>query len=166
MVKVAAYDEQSLSSKMASVNDTMSKYSTSEPEDLRLKAAKLQVMLKLYNGLNGGLWGGATAVDETDIDGKFQIKLPHDGKFAFFAFTKRQTPLGNEPYLFFKRCSFTGAGDYKIEMNNTDEEISDYTSDWAEEYKALKFNEMSDYDWQSDVLFWIMKGNYGLQYSR
>jgi hypothetical protein len=159
-VTIAAYDEHSLSNGMAFVNGII-KYNT-EDEQSRLQAIKRLMMGNLNNGLDGSLWGGATTLAQTDIDGKFQIKLPHVGAFAFFAYTKRQTPFGTEPYLFFQRILFRGAGDYTIEINNNDEKISDYTSDWVDEYKTEKFNERSDLDWQKDILYWIMKGSYGL----
>jgi hypothetical protein len=150
MVTVAAYDEQ---------------YLTERGTPVALEVAQAEVNLKF--GLNAikNSWYGAICTAQTDIDGKFQLRFPHAGNVAFFAFAKRQTPSWNEPYLFFKRMKFDDTGDYTIEINNNDDTISDYTSDWDDEYKTVKFNETSDFIWQRDMLVRIMRANYGLQYS-
>jgi len=133
-------------------NDLLDK----NPTEVLKDGVRLKVMLALNNGFD--LWGGAITTATTDRDGKFHVKLPHDGHYAFIAITSRQVYTKNERYIFYDKTLFSGAGKYSLEINNSSEVIGDYTKYWSEETKQ----ETSDLDLLKGCLTWVMQGAYGL----
>jgi hypothetical protein len=167
MVKVAVYEESFISNKMAAINETIK----NEIKDLPAKSkqgqleneAKLMVVLdlKVLNLVNDEpIWGEAIATSETDKDGKFHVTLPNSGHYALFAVTSRRSLAGQERYIFFSREWLAQRGStYTIDLNNQNEQIGQYAQYLTKDI----IDETSDLDLLKDVLFWLMKGNYGLE---
>lgn len=139
------------------------KDSIKDPVDLLENEAKLKVVLdlKVLSLANDEpIWGGAVATALTDKDGKFHIALPQGGDYALFAVTSRRSLAGQERFVFFRRLLLKSGYSYPtVDLNNQHEEVSEYTTGWPNEMR----NEESDLKLLKDVLFWLMKGNYGLE---
>jgi hypothetical protein len=133
-----------------------------DPVDVLRNLAELRVVLdlKVLNLENDEpLWGGAVATAVTDKDGKFKLTIPDTGSYALFAVTSHRAFATQERYIFYRRVLLRKmGGSYTIDLNNEYEQVTDYTTGWFKETIART----KDLDLLKDVLFWIMKGNYGL----
>jgi hypothetical protein len=158
---LAAYQKESANGSGEAISQAY-KDLVKDPVEVLRDEAKLKVILdlKVISLANDEpIWGEAIAVSVTDKDGKFHVTLPDAGHYALFAVTSRNSLAGQERYIFFRRawlseCSST----YTLDLNNQYEQVSDYTKWWSTESR----NETSDLDVLQGVLFWLMKGCYGL----
>ena len=158
---LAAYQKESANGSGEAISQAYKDLVKDPVEELRDEAIlKVILDLKVISLANDEpIWGEAIAVSVTDKDGKIHVTLPDAGHYALFAVTSRNSLAGQERYIFFRRawlseCSST----YTLDLNNQYEQVSDYTKWWSTESR----NETSDLDVLQGVLFWLMKGCYGL----
>ena len=164
MVKVAAYEDEFISKKMAFLNESITKQRQSSPPMSAKQIAdetRIRTLLALNESKTGiETWGGAVATAVTDKDGKYSMTLPHTGHYSFFSITGRQSPVGNERYIFFRRGNLDASfSTYTVDLNNDYEEVSKYTDGWTDETR----NSFDDQTIFQDVIGWIMTREFGLQ---
>ncbi len=161
MVKVAAYEDEFISNKIATLNGDITQERQSSPPMSAKQIAddtRIKTLIALNNGsLN--LWAGAVATAVTDKEGKYSMTLPHTGHYSFFALTGREIPAGNERYIFFRRGNLDASfSDYTVDLNNNYEEVGKYTAGWTDDTR----NSFDDQTIWQDVIGWIMTREFGL----